>query len=398
MSRRIDVRWSMILVGMLFLIPAGCSVGPAILANNAIHYNTAVNHSQHEALLLNLVRIRYSEPVCFLQTNAIAASFSVSGSLGATIDVPWRDSLDAGVVGTSELALGGAYADSPTISYTPLRGQDYISRLLNETDSEQFMLLLRSGVSAETLMGTLVERIGELFNLPGGQRNDAYQQFLALIRFLGELQQRGDLEMVDAKTSGMQDDRNDEDTKTNKDDKIDKATSALFMVQCRCRDTAEADRLDRLLGVRTHRLPLSGDAGSRVVAIFAVTGARDLTGEFAYRLRFPVVSISLRNFVEVLYHLARGVDVPESDLSRNLARRLSGGGDSTFQRLIQIKSGKRAPARAFVSVRHRGHHYYIDDNDLDSKETFVLLSILFELQSGNVQGTHPVLTLPVGGR
>jgi hypothetical protein len=49
-----------------------------------------------------------------------------------------------------------------------------------------------------------------------------------------------------------------------------------------------------------------------------------------------------------------------------------------------------------VVARHRGHWFYIADDDETSKSTFTLLNQLFALQSGDVEETKPVLTLPVG--
>ena len=48
------------------------------------------------------------------------------------------------------------------------------------------------------------------------------------------------------------------------------------------------------------------------------------------------------------------------------------------------------PDRAFVSVHYRGHWFYIDDADLDSKTTFDLLPHLVSLQSVTlVAGIRP---------
>jgi hypothetical protein len=49
-----------------------------------------------------------------------------------------------------------------------------------------------------------------------------------------------------------------------------------------------------------------------------------------------------------------------------------------------------------VAARYRGHWFFIDDSDLDSKSTFVMLSQIFSLQAGKAEGIVPVLTLPVG--
>jgi hypothetical protein len=62
--------------------------------------------------------------------------------------------------------------------------------------------------------------------------------------------------------------------------------------------------------------------------------------------------------------------------------------------LIRIRSGGK-PTGAYVAVEYRGHWFYIEDPDLQSKSTFALLQMVLALQAGDVPSTGPVLTLPV---
>jgi hypothetical protein len=50
---------------------------------------------------------------------------------------------------------------------------------------------------------------------------------------------------------------------------------------------------------------------------------------------------------------------------------------------------------AFVAIPYRGQWFYLADNDLESKSTFMLLSQLFRLQAGAAKAAGPTLTLPV---
>jgi hypothetical protein len=47
-------------------------------------------------------------------------------------------------------------------------------------------------------------------------------------------------------------------------------------------------------------------------------------------------------------------------------------------------------------VRYRGHWFWVDDADLESKSTFGLLSNLFSLQSAQSRAAGPLLTVPAG--
>jgi len=104
-----------------------------------------------------------------------------------------------------------------------------------------------------------------------------------------------------------------------------------------------------------------------------------------------------------MYFLSHGTDIPAGDADAGYVTVTPDHAGGTFDwlritdNLMHIKSSEARPRSAAVSVTHRGHWFYIDDSDLDSKSTFSLLGQLFALQAGGVKGITPVLTLPVGG-
>ncbi len=66
--------------------------------------------------------------------------------------------------------------------------------------------------------------------------------------------------------------------------------------------------------------------------------------------------------------------------------------------LLRVCTCKHRPKTAAVAVKYRGHWFYIDDRDHNSKATFSLLMQLFELKAGGgATEAKPVLTLSVGG-
>ena len=50
----------------------------------------------------------------------------------------------------------------------------------------------------------------------------------------------------------------------------------------------------------------------------------------------------------------------------------------------------------FVAIQYRGHWFYVDESDLQSKRMFTLLMFLFELQAPAGGGAAPLITLPTG--
>jgi hypothetical protein len=56
--------------------------------------------------------------------------------------------------------------------------------------------------------------------------------------------------------------------------------------------------------------------------------------------------------------------------------------------------GNRKAKRCFTAIRYRNKWFYIADNDLETKTTFMLLTQLFNLQSTPLKSNEPILTLP----
>ena len=115
------------------------------------------------------------------------------------------------------------------------------------------------------------------------------------------------------------------------------------------------------------------------------------------------MSISTRSLLGTLFYLSQAVEVPEKHVEEELVTVTKDrqGGDFDWAlvtgNLLVVKSSKRRPSGAAVSVKYRDYWFYIEDSDLNSKSTFSLLGQLFGLQAGGVKTAAPVLTLPIGG-
>jgi hypothetical protein len=115
------------------------------------------------------------------------------------------------------------------------------------------------------------------------------------------------------------------------------------------------------------------------------------------------LKIEPRSLLGSLYFLSHAIHVPDEHVEQGLVT-------TTFHEwgepldwndvtgdLLQVCCQKRKPKAAAVSVKYRGHWFYIPDSHLSSKSTFSLLLQLFELQAGGgAESAKPVLTLSVG--
>src|SRR3984893_17424834 len=99
----------------------GCSsFGPSALQQSRLQYNEAVKVTGEQQLLLNIVRLRYTDTPSSLAVSAIAAQFELTKSFQLT---PFFVASGAEIAKSysavlPQLGIGGA--DRPTLSFTPL--------------------------------------------------------------------------------------------------------------------------------------------------------------------------------------------------------------------------------------------------------------------------------------
>ena len=101
---------------------------------------------------------------------------------------------------------------------------------------------------------------------------------------------------------------------------------------------------------------------------------------------------------EILQVASKEVQVPARDieLGKSSANHPQDLQSSTgAENWLVIKSSDSKPSDSSLSIQYKGHWFYIENTDLQSRETFSMLTALFAVVGGTVPGAHPVLTLPV---
>lgn len=355
---------------VLAALAGGCatSVGPRSLPPTRFDYNQALASSWNEQLLLNLVRLRYRDTVIFLEVSSVISQLSVTGSAGVS------GSLVSGGDGSLGAAAGVEYSDTPTVTYTPLQGEDFVKSLLEPIPSLTLMLLSQSGWSAERLLLCCTARIDELENAqsaagPTPARRPRFERFRQLSRILRELQIEGRVRLV-----------------------IDR--SAEQAVRGRLIFEPPADDAER---EQLHELAhLLGQAQMPAGGELLLTDPEAATAPGR-------IGVEGRSLLGVLFFLSQAVEVPEAD---ERAGRVTVTVEPSGERfdwseltggVFAVRSSDEPPADVFVRVRYRGHWFYIADDDLDSKTTFNLLTYLFALQLGGADGVSPLITVSTGG-
>ncbi len=357
----------------------GCqsTFGPGALERTHSAYNKSISETLSEQMLINLVRLRYREQPSFLEIGSVTVSprISTSANLDATINT--------GSVGDFiQPGVGVEYSQSPTISYTPLRGEDFLKSVLSSISLEAILVMTQSGWSIERVFGITVERMNGLYNAPSasGPTPDIepkrHENFARALEIFRHLQREGVMEIgpnIEMDKDGHTDKKQAELVMQFLPSKIDQVKS-------------EGEELESLLGMTAidHKVIISSD----------------------FLNKSPnVLGLRVRSIMSVLFYLSQNIKVPDEHKKAGLVtvtKTISGDefdwNDTPAGKHFVVHSSKQRPENAYISVPHQGYWFYIANNDLETKSSFLLLQQLFSLQAGQSEAKGPTLTLPVGGR
>ena len=349
----------------------GCvtRLGPRTVSPVRFDYNQAIAESNDEQMLLNLVRLRYRDTPQFLSVSSVLSQYSLEGSASAGVDGPRDRAWDVGA--------GVSYGERPTITYTPLQGEDFARRMLTPVAPEALILLAQSGWSIERLTRCCVEQINGLRNVPSASgptpmHVPRLEEFQRLGRSLGKLQADGLIDLrLEITDRGGKDERRETWMYVNID---------LL---------AQGD--ERVTEIR--RLLRLSDEADRYRLSAGPAGTPDEADE---------ISIRSRSILGMLLYLSQGVEVPPEHEEQGKVTRARDASGTELDwvevtgHMFRIRSRPERPDDAFVAVHYRDHWFYIADDDLESKTTFGLINLLFALQAAPSTSGSPLLAVGAG--
>lgn len=391
----------LMLLGASAAVSACALQGPRLMPVSHLAYNEAVQISEQRELLLNLVRLRHTDTPEFLAISSISsqmqfdAAASLSGSLGDDRQ---------GRVRLAAPGAAAAYSESPTVTFSPLRDEEFTRRLVAPVELDSLYLLTRYGWSLERTLRLLADEVNGIRNVVpreamSAQDAESLDRFAELARVMQSLHERRLIEI----------------------DVVERWTplsspipAAHVSVQDLLTAIADGHRFayaaasaSYSLQVRTQHYVLSIAAEAFVTPDLAEMLARLglQPGRSTYEIDAPessgvppgsALTIRTRSVLGAMAYAAQGIEVAKHERERgSLAPRILPSPPAAS--LLQIRSSETQPVDAFVAVPYRGRWFYVDDGDLDSKRTLGILSSLIRLEigAGGAQNV-PVLTLPVG--
>ena len=184
----IHAGWLRSLAGLLAVLSlAGC-LSPPTLNRAVLAYDEAITDAISKQLLINIARAHHHEPIHFTGVANVAATFDFRISAGATPAL-------TGEHGRTLVPLfGGSIAENPTISITPIEGEEFTKRILAPFQESKLTLLLRQGVDIDLLLRLMAKELrlkhkGEEVayrNSPSDK--DGYDMFRKVVLHLSAIQ------------------------------------------------------------------------------------------------------------------------------------------------------------------------------------------------------------------
>ena len=355
MPRRPPLVLCLALLGLI-----GCtSIGPASVRRDRLDYAAALADASKRETLLNIVKLRYADAPSLVTVNQLVAGYTLEGRADLrsdffTNDFNLSDDVNFGVAGT--------FSDRPTVTYTPIKGDDFARVMLTPIPPSELFAMLATGAPAELTLGLAVQSINGLRNWTADARGEPRVDaaFAEVLELLGQLRSDGVLGF----------------------------------------------RFDTQAGPRTAYLLLDEPEGAaldpRARRLLELLDLDSSVRNFPIRFGFgdgqaTEIRVYTRSLIEILSNLAAQVEVPAGAVAagRTYPTQLSPAELKDLPALSVMSRGVR-PFDSFVAVDYRGTWYWIDDRDYASKRVFSTLMLLLNLVDKGGEVQLPVITIPTG--
>jgi hypothetical protein len=172
------------LMALIIFMSYGCAqYGPNHIKSERSSYNQAIQKTNNEQLILNLVRLKYRDNPLFMEVSNLASQFTIQNKIGLTTK------LQAEATGVFTPNSDVYIEERPTISYSPLHGESFVKGVLTAVSLKSVVLLFNSGWSIERIFKLCIQRLNNLKNAPSASGPTPKiapntDQFFTAVRFL----------------------------------------------------------------------------------------------------------------------------------------------------------------------------------------------------------------------
>jgi hypothetical protein len=316
----------------------------------------AIADAAKREVLLNIVKLRYADTPDLVSVSQLVAGYSLNAS--ATLGTVFFDNL---LAFSDDINVGasGSFSENPTVTYTPVVGEDFARIMLTPIPPSQLFALVAAGAPPDITLGLAVESINGLRNWSADVHGTSAADpgFVDVLRLLDSLRRQGLVGF------GFQ-------------TKNDVQTAELLIND---RSHSLRDGVRRLVEL----LGLDPAARSFPLVFGFGDGARNQ------------INVYTRSLFEILSSLAAGISVPDGAVAAGhtySTRSAPVGAIPT----IAVKHQFLPPWSDFAAVEYHGTWYWIDDADYASKRVFSGLMLILNAVEKTGQPQLPVITIPTG--
>jgi hypothetical protein len=334
-------------------------IGPKTVAVDRFDYSTAIADSWKQQTLLNIVKLRYLDLPVFVDVASIVSGYSLQTGVNV------GGTLSSGKAVQGDFASAGAqaiYTDRPTITYVPMTGEKFLRGLITPINPKNIFFMLQTGYAADFILALTVESLNGVRNrsVTAGVVHEATPEFVRVLQLMSVVQAAGGFGM-----------RVEED----------KAKGSAAVVFFRHEDVP-ADILEKVAEIK-RLLKLPADQHKYVLIYSPVRGTDN------------ELTVNSRSMLQILSAFATYIDVPQAHLAANRATPVSEGtSPEARQTAVRIHSGTEKPTDAFAAVFYRGHWFWIDDGDRQTKRALTAVMFFFTLESSGGAENLPLVTIP----
>lgn len=348
------------LLCLALLALASCSsIGPATLRRDRLDYAEALAEASKREILLNIVKLRYADVPSLVSVSQLVAGYTLEGRVDLRSDF-FRQDFDFS--DDVNFGIGGTFSDRPTVTYTPIKGDDFARIMMTPIPPSELFAMLAAGSPADAVLGLGVQSIN-------GRRNW----------------------VADSRT----------------DVRVDRGFDRVLGL-------LEGLRAEGLVGFRFEVQPTGrvayllvqeqdeGGLDLRAQHLLDLLDLEPNTRSFPIRFGFGAsqpgeIRIYTRSLIEVLSILGAQIEVPDRDIGagRTYPTRATGD-DLEALPILAVRAREVRPLNAFAAVEYRGTWFYIDDRDYRSKRVFAVLMLILNLVETSAGQQLPVITIPSG--
>jgi len=336
------------LIALIIFMSYGCvKYGPNHIKSERSSYNQAIQKTNNEQLILNLVRLKYRDNPLFMEVSNLASQFTIQNKIGLAAKL--QTEAKGIFMPDSDVYI----EERPTISYSPLHGDSFVKGVLTAVSLKTVVLLFHSGWSIERVFKVCLQKLNNLKNAPSASGPTPKiapntDQFFTAVRFLRAIQIKGGLNLIYRENNGVEE--------------------LVITISDKYKDTESAIKFAQSINasVGTTSFVFSAPSTNSKQAMDIVT----------------------RSLLGIMFYLSQGVEIPNKDTADGkvtVTKTVNGDNfdwkDITGDLMI-IQHSLNVPDDSEVAIFYRDYWFYINDSDLKSKSTFSLLSQVYSLQAG----------------